>query len=270
MTESRAPDDVLSQIPGWQGATWEALSGGLTNSVFRVSKNGKAGVLKIDEVVRGEPFNTRFAEKRVQDQAARKKLSPRVLFADERVFLSEYVEGVVWNRSCLGKEGSLERLGGAIKRLHELPPTGRSFDATIAANHYIDRIADPDTKRVELCMFIIESMPLPQDLRCCHNDLVAENMITTPDLMFLDWEYACDNEPFFDLATVVEHHELTEQQISHLLNAYVGGDGQQWRAHLARQQRLYLALLWLWMASRAESDPRETKRVADRLSTSYS
>lgn len=270
MTAARTPDEILSLIPGWHGATWEALRGGLTNTVFRVSKNGNSGILKIDDRVRSAPFNSRLVEKSAQDEAAREKLAPRVLYADERVILTEFVEGAVWTRSSLERKDNLERLVDALKRLHALPLTGRTFNTTMAAQHYVDRIADPDAKLVELCMSIIENTRLPQDLRCCHNDLVVENMITTPDLMFLDWEYACDNEPLFDLATVAEHHELTEAQIGYLLNTYVGGNGERWRPHLARQQRLYLALLWLWMASRAQSDPCITKSVADRLFTSCS
>ena len=86
--------------------------------------------------------------------------------------------------------------------------------------------------------------------------------------MFLDWEYACDNDPFFDLATIVEHHELSDAHTAELLNAYFDGDGQRWRHHLERQRKLYLALLCLWMASRPDSDTAALALVVQRLSTS--
>lgn len=270
MTVTLSPADVLAKIPGWEGATCTELSGGLTNRTWRVTVGEKSGVLKIDDGPREAPFNTRCAEANTQKMAARAGLAPRIILADDGHYFTEYVEGVVWKRSYLDVEGNLELIASTLKRLHALPLTGRSFDADIAAKRYVERIAGLDADVVQTCTEIIASMRLPQNLCCCHNDLVAENLITTPELMFLDWEYACDNDPFFDLATVVEHHELSDAQVTTLLDAYLGGDGRRWRERLEKQRKLYLALLCLWMGSRPDSDPTELQKVTTRLTTSYS
>ncbi|NQV86595.1 MAG: phosphotransferase family protein [Woeseiaceae bacterium] len=269
MTVTLTPEAVLAGIPGWESATITELKGGLSNKVWRIDKGERSGVLKIDSEPRGEPFNTRFAEAYVQNAAAKAGLAPKVILANDGMYFSEYVEGTVWSRSCLDKAGNLELIAAALKRLHALPLTGRSFDAGVAAKRYVEKITGLDVGVVAKCTDIISSMRLPHNFCCCHNDLVAENIITTPDVMFLDWEYACDNDPFFDLATVVEHHELTDVQVTQLLNAYFGGDGERWREHLEKQRKLYLALLCLWMASRSNSDSAELERVAVRLTTSY-
>lgn len=263
------PEEVLAGIPGWEGATITELKGGLTNMSWRIVNGARSGVLKIDSELRGEPLNTRCAEAYAQNAAARAGLAPKVILANDGMYFSDYVEGTVWSRSCLDKAGNLELIAAALRRLHALPLTGRSFDASVAAKRYVEKIVGVDAGVVAKCTDIISSMRLPHNLCCCHNDLVAENIITTPDVMFLDWEYACDNDPFFDLATVVEHHELTDTQVTQLLNAYLGGDGERWREHLEKQRKLYLALLCLWMASRPNSDPKELERVAVRLATSY-
>jgi len=88
--------------------------------------------------------------------------------------------------------------------------------------------------------------------------------------MFLDWEYACDNDPLFDLATIVEHHELGETQGRTLLDFYFEGDSCRWQKGLEEQRKLYLALLYLWMACREDSDTAEMQRVAERIATSCS
>ena len=270
MTVILSPEEVLAEIPGWEDATCTELSGGLTNRTWRVTAGEKSGVLKIDDGPREAPFNTRCAEANTQNIAAKAGLAPHIILANDGHYFTEYVEGVVWQRSCLEEDGNLELIATALKRLHALPLTGRSFDAGIAAKRYVDRIAGLDADVVQECTEIIAKMRLPQNLCCCHNDLVAENLITTPELMFLDWEYACDNDPFFDLATVVEHHELGDAQVTRLLDAYLGGDGRRWREHLEKQRKLYLALLCLWMGSRPDSDPAELQEVAARLTTSYS
>ncbi len=270
MTVTLSPEALLAEVPGWEGAAIIELSGGLTNRTWRVTAGGMSGVLKIDDSPREAPFNTRCAEANTQNVAARAGLAPKIILAGDGHYFTEYVEGVVWTRSCLDEEGNLELVANTLKRLHALPLTGRSFDAGVAAKRYVERTAGLDADVVHKCTEIIDRMRLPQNLCCCHNDLVAENLITTPELMFLDWEYACDNDPFFDLATVVEHHELSDAQVTRLLDAYLGGDGQRWREHLEKQRKLYLALLCLWMGSRPDSEPAELQKVATRLTTSYS
>ena len=265
MSEARTPDDVLAGIPGWEGASWRELTGGLTNRTYKVQIDGTVGVLKIDTGVRGAPFNTRPAEALVQSNAARAGLAGRVLFADEFVYLTEFVQGTVWQSSCLNSQGNIERLGSALKELHRLPLTGRAFDSSFVARCYVERIDRSDRELVDTCAAIVESMRLPENLCCCHNDLVAENVIATPDIRFLDWEYACDNDPLFDLATIVEHHELGEEQVLRLLISYFAEDGAGWRDKLKVQQHVYLALWWLWLASRADSDADVLRQVGDRL-----
>ncbi len=269
MTVTLSPDEVLAGIPGWEGADCTELSGGLTNSTWRVSTGDRVGVLKIDAGPREAPFNTRCAEANIQNRAAEEGLAPNIILAGEGFYFTQYVEGVVWERNCLLQDGTLELIAAALKRLHALPLTGRSFDAGIAAKRYVERVAGLDVDVIEKCTEIVARMRLPKNLCCCHNDLVAENLITTPELKFLDWEYACDNDPFFDLATVVEHHELGDSDVTKLLDAYLGGDGQRWREHLDQQRKLYLALLCLWMGARPDTKPAALRKVSARLVTRY-
>jgi len=264
------PDAVLANIPGWEGATCTELCGGLTNITWHVNKGDRSGVLKIDQDPRSAPLNSRCDEAYVQNSAAKVGLAPSVVLAEDEFILYEYVEGTVWDRDCLDKEGNLEMLAATLKRLHTLPLTGRSFDASVAAKRYVEKVSGLEPAVVELCTEIISSMRLPQNLCCCHNDLVAENLITTPALVLLDWEYACDNDPFFDLATIVEHHNLSDAQASTLLDAYFNGDGERWRGNLEKQRQLYLALLCLWMAARSDCDAALLQIIVARLPTSYS
>ncbi len=270
MTVTLTPEAVLAEIPGWDGATVSELKGGLTNKSWLVVKGEKSGVLKIDHGLRGAPFNTRCAEAYVQTSAAKFGLAAPVLLANDGVYFTAYVEGTVWTRDSFSEPGNLERIAAALKRLHALPLTGRAVDARVAAKRYVEKVVGLDSVVVGKCTDVISRMRLPHNLCCCHNDLVAENIIATPGLKFLDWEYACDNDPFFDLATVVEHHELDDAQLTRLLNAYLGGDGRRWRRHLEQQRTLYLSLLCLWMASRPDTDPVELQQVAERMLTSYS
>ena len=244
---------VLASIQGWQDATWKELAGGRTNETYIVEAHGNKAVLKIDPAPRSAPFNSRIEESRIQKRAASIGLANDVLYVEETVYLTAYVEGRTWTRSDLAEDANLVRLAQALRRLHALPLTGRSFDAVSAAHQYLDAIGDEDPVIAEQFVALIESMRRPGNLCFCHNDLVAGNIIAAPDVMFLDWEYACDNDPLFDLATLVAHHELSNRQAELLLDAYFDGDGSRWHPQLVEQERLYDALNWLWLAARRGS-----------------
>ena len=241
---------VLAGIDGWAGADVTELSGGLTNRTWRVDKNGRCAVLKVDERPRGEPYNERQSEADIQNRAFNAGLANRVLFASDTIYMTEYLDGAVWSQEFLEDDANIEKLADALRRLHSLPLSGRTFDAAGAARAYARHIKDPDAARVKASVRKVEEGPQPFNLCFCHNDLVVGNIINTPEIRFLDWEYACDNDPFFDLATVVAHHHMTDAQRDTLLNAYFDGNGSRWCGQLARQAEVYDALLYLWRASR--------------------
>lgn len=270
MTATNSPADALAKIPGWVGAEFKPLHGGLNNTSYKVRNANQTAVLKIDSQPRTDPFNTRELEASIQGRAHDANLAAQVLHVSESAYLVEYVSGAVWSASDLHKYDSLARLAKALKSMHALPLSGRSFDAVAAANRYTESIAMPDRDIVKLCRYIVDSFRFPHNLCLCHNDLVAANIVATPKIVFLDWEYACDNDPFFDLATVIEHHELSDTRANFLLEAYAGAGFARWQERLGSQRKLYLALLWLWLASRDDGDNGELDRVAARLVTSCS
>jgi len=250
VTKSKTPEEALSAIPGWERASYRELTGGLTNRTYLVETGDDKAVLKIDEGPRSSPYNTRSTEARIQSIAADKGLAGRVLFASDTVYMTQYLEGVIWSGEHLEDNTNLDALAASLRKLHALPLTGRIFDAIGAARDYLQRIPNADSELVGDCLRKIEAGPLPHNICCCHNDLVVANIINTPEIRFLDWEYACDNDPFFDLATVVAHHELSAEQSDYLLDVYFDGDGKRWREQLSRQTSVYEALLWLWEAAR--------------------
>jgi thiamine kinase-like enzyme len=246
--------DALRQVPGWEDATASEISGGLNNQTWLVAAGDRRAILKTDQHPRRTPFNTRAAEAQVQTQAAQAGLASTVLFASDTVYMTEYVDGIVWSSASLDDNENLDQLAAALKKLHALPLTGRKFDAIGAARDYAGQITGVDPDKVRDSVQKIESTPIPTNLCCCHNDLVAANIIAAPDVRFLDWEYACDNDPLFDLATVVAHHHLSAAQSDYLLNAYFDGDGRRRRSQLERQVALYDSLLWLWEAARPRGE----------------
>lgn len=247
---SETPESVLADLPEWANATFSQLDGGTTNRTWLVDAGDRKAVLKIDAAPRSAPYNPRRIEAQIQTRAAEQGLANRVLLATDTVYLTEYVEGVVWSPECLEEDANIGQLAAALRRLHSLPLTGHVFDAIGAAKDYARRIRDRDEAKIRHCLEKVAAGPRPPNLCCCHNDLVVANIINVPETRFLDWEYACDNDPFFDLATIAAHHDMNEHQVITLLDAYFEGNGEQWHEQLARQSVVYESLLYLWERAR--------------------
>ena len=233
----------------WRNARATPLTGGLTNKVWRLDREESSAVLKIDAEPRRAPFRSRQYEARVQRLAAEIGLAGRVLHVDETTLLTEFVEGRGWSEEDCQSDAQLSRLAQSLKRLHALPPTGEEFDATGAARLYVEQIDASLSADAEYCLSVILDTPTSRQVSLCHNDLVRENILLTPDLRLLDWEYACDNSPLFDLATIVEHHHLDERQVAVLMSAYFGNEADAYADELAQQRRVCLALWWLYRAA---------------------
>ena len=270
MTGPSIPAAALQRLARLGGRRdCELLQGGLSNRTWLLTKDDQRAVLKIDERAREAPLNTRAQEAIIQTAAAEAGLANAVFFEGDGLFLTAYAKGEVWSIASFEEDRNLDLLASALRQVHALPPTGRTFDAACAAQRYANAI-EFDAGLIAQCVAIIDSVGLPRQLRLCHNDLVAENILATPKIRFLDWEYACDNDPLFDLATVVEHHGLDERQAARLLDVYFDGDGDAQFAALREQQHLYRALLWLWLAARPDTTQQELRQAAQRLTTSYS
>jgi thiamine kinase-like enzyme len=262
---SNTPQQALLSIAGWEDAVCTELKGGDTNRTWLVTSGSRRGVLKTDASPRTLPYNTRIAERRVQSVAADAGIANTVLFASESAYLTEYVHGEVWTADNLRDEEQLPSIATLLRTLHSLPLTGRRADAVDAANRYARTIDSSRLQTATHCMDTVNKIQPPDNLCCCHNDLVAGNIVATPELRLLDWEYACDNDPLFDLATLVAHHDLSQEHSEILLNAYFAGDGDRWQGRLEQQVQLYNALAWLWCASRPEPDATQLAAFESRL-----
>ena len=251
-----SPTEALSKIPGWggRGVACQELKGGLTNRIFLVEQNGRQCVLRLD-AEHTEAFDLdRHVELVVLEQAAAKGLAPEVMYSDVAagILLSAFVDGRTWDSSDLDDQENLEALSALLNQVHALPTCGSAFNASRIAHRYLENLTSDDDLHAGgvKCRAIIDGIEGSGVTRCCHNDLVAENIISAPRLMLIDWEYACDNDPLFDLASLIAYHDLSDKKAQHLLSAYAGGASRELAERLAEQVRLYDAIQWLWLANR--------------------
>lgn len=256
MSAQLLPDAALRMIPELAASRWhwQVLPGGLTNRNYKVDCGGQCFVLRLDDMHTASFGLDRATEIKARDLASAAGLAARIVFADvdRGILLSEYLAGDVWRAEDLSDPAKLESLAELLHKVHALPSLGERFDPDKIAKRYVGHLAgSPDLYSFgQKCQQLLAGLPVDEVACCCHNDVIAENVVAADKLKLLDWEYACDNDPMFDLASLIAFHDLDAKASDTLCNAYAGGVDAVLRERLGNQIRLYDALQWLWIAVR--------------------
>lgn len=256
---------AIARIPGIEPAKarYRALGGGHSNRSWIIETEDRKLVLRLDGPQTAGLGLDRHTELKVLRLAAGQAVAPEVVYAEPQagILVYEYLPGRCWARADLESDENLEALAALFCRVHALPRSGVPFDAAGVAARYLELIRSDSalTSTGQRCLDVVESIPPPVQTACCHNDVVAANVVATPALRLLDWEYACDNDPLFDLASVIGYHDLDPDQIGTLLGAYAGDLAL--RERLEVQLRLFDALQWLWLAVRQAAAPCANQRI---------
>jgi len=256
MTKLMNPFDALAQVPGWdpEEADIEELKGGLSNHTYHVRHGGQECVMRLDSE-RSRMFQfDRSCELGILEEAAKAGLAPNIVFADADggILVTEYIPGRVWAEPDLQSAERLELLGKLLRKVHALPKCGLRVDMSHIGETYRKYLEKRQGLHAfaTICVDVIRSIPRQAGSVCCHNDIVAANIVGASELKLIDWEFSCDNDPMFDLASAIGFHNLNGQQSDVLLDAYSGGSDSAQRERLDEQLRMYDAIQWLWLATR--------------------
>jgi thiamine kinase-like enzyme len=210
------------------------LGGGITNRNFRVRMGGRDYVVRVPGKDTDLLGIDRVAERDANEKAAELGLAPRVvaMLTDPPCLVTEFVEGIEMGSSDLRDRGMLDRVAGALERLHssglELPT---SFNAFEVVDDYARTASERGVKappsfaearghadKIRAALSGPEHAPAP-----CHNDLLAANFIRGEGLIWIvDWEYAGMGDRYFDLGNFSVNNELDDAGQEALLRAYFG------------------------------------------------
>jgi thiamine kinase-like enzyme len=233
--------------------------GGLTNRNFRIDAPIGRYVLRIPGAGTGEYIN-RKNEAHAARVAAKAGVNAEVLHFDESngVMLCRFIDGAVTLNAERFKDlGSVRRSAKALQRVHDCGTAFLNrFELFQMVDEYLDVLAKKnaplpqgyhDVKReAEAVRQALNIRPLP--IKPCHCDPLAENFLDTGERVYvIDWEYAGNNDPMWDLGDVSVEAAFGPEQDEALLEAYFGG-----KAPAAERGRMVLYkamcdLLWtLW------------------------
>ena len=211
--------------------------GGLTNLVFFVDHAGEQYVLRIPGKGTEEYINRRN-EAQAAREAAKAKVSPDVLYFDEKtgIMVTRFIDqGVTMSPAGFKtRAGSPKRAGEAFKKLHTSGATFNfRFELFSMIDGYLKILATKElelpagyaevVKSAEAVRAALNARPLP--LAACHCDPLCENFLDTGKRMWIvDWEYSGMNDPLWDLGDLAVEGVFTTEQEEEMIAAYFGGE----------------------------------------------
>ena len=270
---------ALDRIPLFDGVDLATVRltrlGGLTNRNYRIDCAKGAYVLRLA----GEgtdAYIDRAVESHNARVAADAGVNAEVMFfdADDGTMLCRYVEGSVTLDEAGFKDlGAVARAGTAFRRLHDCGAGFESrFELFDKIDDYLGLIANlgaalPDgygevQTEAEAVREALGRHDLP--LTPCHCDPLAENFLDTGDRIFIiDYEYAGNNDPMWDLGDLAVEAGFDSEQEKVLLNAYFAGEPPPFAVGRMVMYKAMCDLLWcLWGVIQAANDnPAEDFRA---------
>jgi thiamine kinase-like enzyme len=242
------------------------LSGGLTNRNVRVTTADRDVVVRISHKDSSLLAIDRTAECANSLSAAECGASPRVLeyAPQDHLLVIEFIPGKTLTPADVRSESNLPRIAQVCRQLHGGPRFVNDFDMFEVQQGYLQTVLErgfrlpPGYRDRELAVQAVRDALTAQPAATvpCNNDLLAANFIDDgARLWIIDFEYAGNNDPCFELGNIASESHLSTDQLAALVTCYYGRELRHKIAR-ARLHALMSNYGWtLWAAIQAATSP---------------
>ena len=228
-------EDVVARIDDWKGrrVSITPLSGGLTNSNFKVVVDGVSYFMRVP----GESTELLAIDRRNEvhntQAASQAGVAPKVLYhlPEYNVMVLEFLDGRTMSKDSLNVPGMPTRMAQAVKRLHAGPRFYSDFNMFRLTEYYLSLCKERDIpvpdgyldrastfEKIEKALLVNPFPTVP-----CNNDLLAENYIDDgKQLWLIDYEYSGNNDPTFELGNTCQEMQFSNSQIEEVCASYFG------------------------------------------------
>jgi thiamine kinase-like enzyme len=228
-------NELLEEIPAVAGRPrqLQELSGGLTNRNVKVITPDAVYVARCTDtgsnllgIDRDEEFhNTKMAE---QAGVGAPVIDYR---PDLGILLLGYLNGKTLCNDDFQREGVVAKVAAGCRELHRGPRFRSRFDMFERQPRYLKTVRDNGFKipfdyldhadtfaQIEKALTATDQTTVP-----CNNDLLAGNFIEDGERVWIiDYEYAGNNDPCFELGNIWSECGLSIDQLDELVTAYYG------------------------------------------------
>ncbi|MEO9654521.1 phosphotransferase [Marinomonas sp.] len=223
---------IAEFLPSKVSVSTKKLEDGFSNTSYLIGWQGEPRlVLRLPGIEEHKFAISRRAELATVTQAALLGITPPLLWQDEHgVLVSQYVEQPALSWQVAHDPMSVQRLANLLIETHSMEPNEHCYCVYAVIEHYLKQIVevvnndDLVTKEWQFLTSWFQTLtpslsPLASTL--CHNDVNPKNVLMDGQTAWLiDWEYAGHGDPLFDLAVVVQSHNLSESLAKRLCQFY--------------------------------------------------
>jgi thiamine kinase-like enzyme len=263
-----ALDELFDQVPSLATGPRQVteLPGGLTNRNFKITMQSGQFVARVASKGSELLAIDRDHEYRNSVRAAAAGVGAPVIEyrPDLGVLVLGYIEGQTFGNADVAKPDNLGRVARACRALHGAERFDGDFDMFAIQRRYRAAVAEHGIPipagydelsgafgAAERALAVRAEGTVP-----CNNDLLAANFIDDGRRLWLiDYEYAGNNDPCFELGNIWAECHLTDDALVALVTEYYG---RPLRNKVARARLLGLAGKYgwtLWGAIQAAVSP---------------
>ena len=256
----------LELVPGYRagdaGCTVASLPGGLHNRVSRVDTPAGSFVLHRFAAAQlsSQLGVDRQRQLALQAAAAAAGLAPAVLAycAQRGVAVMAYQTGAIWQAADWDDAERLAELCATLRALHRLPVPHSlrgtpAFDALAAASSYAHLLQQQPGQSPAGIAAMLDAIasdcaamrPAQRAAAIVHCDLHSGNILRTPGVLLLDWEYAQLGDPLLDPAAMIAYQPALARH-AQLLLQHCGLAQHASVDELLALSRVFAALNSLW------------------------
>jgi thiamine kinase-like enzyme len=144
----------------------------------------------------------------------------------------------------------LKKIAKTLRKLHDGPELPKPFKNVFQRIRFFESFLQG--KRPTLLIQALNQLSTLEntltpllEYRPCHNDLNPNNILYDQEAFtFVDWEYASQEDPYFDLATLSTFFALSSDQENTLLENYLGHAPKQIHLYKLSQMKKVVALYY--------------------------
>ncbi len=249
-------DSLIRSLFKTTSYTQEKLNKGLTNDNYLITIDHQRFILRVPKSDSAQIVN--FAhEAKALDLAKQADLDVNTLYYDQQtgIKITQYVDDLK-TFDEVNSPDKLIRTAILMKRLHSLNQTiGYDFDPISRYRQYRSYVKKPliDDHKAQSILDAVEQLSFKATL--CHNDWVPGNIGFTQHKDYLiDYEYAGDNDPFFDVMSFITENDIAPSDRQTFYDAYFGHPlSSSERHHLTVYEDFHNLLWCTWALMMAES-----------------
>lgn len=220
---------------------------GVCNISYKIQTPKKNYLLRVFKYTHKNK-NSRKHEFSIQTKAYKENIAAKVYILDEKnsLMICDFLKGV--HKEKL-KKNDLKILVKSLKKLHKIKTKYKKYKIKDDLKNYKKTLKDSQSKAlIESSLNELKKIKKYKfEKVLSHHDLNKSNILFYKNkVKFIDWEFSCVNDRFFDLANICFEFNLNKIQEKKLLKEYLKKVKKEDIQKLFSYKILYENLWILW------------------------